>query len=468
MKNPIFFLASFIILAFSCQNEKVENANPDEDQAQDSSLVYAPVSHPDWVQNASIYEVNIRQHTAEGTFAAFQEHLPRIKKLGIKILWIMPIQPIGLEKRKGGLGSYYSIQDYKAVNPEFGTMDDFKTLVNTAHEMGFKVILDWVANHSAWDNVWMDEFPEWYTTDDSGNVVSPVADWSDVADLNYDSKEMRAAMTDALEFWIKETDIDGYRCDVGMMVPMDFWNNTRETLDKIKPVFMLAEAEGKEFHKSAFDMTYGWEFHHLMNQVAQGKDEVSVFDEYQAKMDSSYSKDDLRMFFTTNHDENSWNGTIAERMGDNHLNFFALACTFPNGMPLIYSGQEARLNKRLAFFEKDTIDWSDTTLYPFYREMIELKSSHPALVNGKNQGSFNKVSTIKQEGVYAYRRKAQGGEEELLVILNFGDSDFELKNEDFEGSWDIVMKSQSMIMNSNGKFIVQAHDFLIFNHSQNN
>ena len=205
-------------------------------------------------------------------------------------------------------------------------------------------------------------------------------------------------------------------------------------------------------------------------EAVKGADVVMLLapDEYQAKMDSSYSKDDLRMFFTTNHDENSWNGTIAERMGDNHLNFFALACTFPNGMPLIYSGQEARLNKRLAFFEKDTIDWSDTTLYPFYREMIELKSSHPALVNGKNQGSFNKVSTIKQEGVYAYRRKAQGGEEELLVILNFGDSDFELKNEDFEGSWDIVMKSQSMIMNSNGKFIVQAHDFLIFNHSQNN
>lgn len=466
MKSPINLFLSLLILTFSCQNEVSMDTLTVENQAADTAL-YSPVKHPEWTKNASVYEVNIRQHTAEGTFSAFEDHLPRLKNLGVKILWIMPIQPIGQLKRKGGLGSYYSIRDYKAVNPEFGTMDDFKSMVNKAHEMGFKVILDWVANHSAWDNVWMDEFPEWYTTDDSGNVVSPVADWSDVADLNYESKEMRAAMTDALEFWVKETDIDGYRCDVGMMVPMDFWNASRANLDKIKPVFMLAEAEGGNFHHHAFDMTYGWEFHHLMNQVAKGIDEVTVFDEYQAKMDTSYSQDDYRMFFTTNHDENSWNGTVKERMGKNHLNFFVLAATFPNGMPLIYSGQEASLNKRLAFFEKDTIDWSDTTLYPFYREMIELKSTHPALVNGKGQGSFNKVASIKQEGVYAYRRKAQGNDDEILVILNFGDDEFELKNEDFKGAWDVVMKSQSLRMNMQGKFIVKAHDFLIFNNAPN-
>ena len=250
---------------------------------------------------------------------------------------------------------------------------------------------------------------------------------------------MRAAMLEAMEFWVKETDIDGYRCDVGMMVPMDFWNDSREKLDKIKPVFMLAEAEGEDFHKHAFDMTYGWEFHHLMNQVAKGIDRVDVFDSYQEKMDSTYSKDDY-----------------------NHLNFFVLACTFPNGMPLIYSGQEAGLNKRLAFFEKDKISWSDTSLYPFYREMIELKTNHPALVNGKNQGSFERVESIKQEGVYAYRRKAQNSDEEILVVLNFGDEDLVLKNEDMLGNWDIVMKSKSLRMNMKGKFIVKAHDFLLF------
>tara|TARA_R110002096_G_scaffold386418_3_gene580497 strand:- start:50827 stop:52221 length:1395 start_codon:yes stop_codon:yes gene_type:complete len=463
MKKSILLFASFLLIALSCKNEETEAISTNEEgKAQEASHVYSPVKHPEWSSNSSIYEVNIRQFTEEGTFTAFSKHLPRLQKLGVEILWIMPIQPIGEEKRKGGLGSYYSIKDYKAVNPEFGSIEEFKNLVKQAHEMGFKIILDWVANHSAWDNVWMNENPEWYSTDSMGNIVAPVADWSDVADLNYESKEMRAAMLEAMEFWVKETDIDGYRCDVGMMVPMDFWNDSREKLDKIKPVFMLAEAEGEDFHKHAFDMTYGWEFHHLMNQVAKGIDRVDVFDSYQEKMDSTYSKDDYRMFFTTNHDENSWNGTVKERMGDNHLNFFVLACTFPNGMPLIYSGQEAGLNKRLAFFEKDKISWSDTSLYPFYREMIELKTNHPALVNGKNQGSFERVESIKQEGVYAYRRKAQNSDEEILVVLNFGDEDLVLKNEDMLGNWDIVMKSKSLRMNMKGKFIVKAHDFLLF------
>ena len=317
--------------------------------------------HPEWTEQSSIYEVNIRQHTPEGTINAFAEKLPEIKDLGVEILWIMPIQPIGIKNRKGPLGSYYSISDYTAVNPEFGNMDDFKNLVNKAHDMGFKVILDWVANHSSFDNVWIEDHRDWYTQVD-GEIISPNDDWTDVADLNYDNPAMRQAMLDAMKFWVEEADIDGYRCDVAFEVPMEFWNNTRAALDSIKPVFMLAEAEGPEFHAEAFDMTYGWEFHHIINKIAAGEMELSALDEYQAKMDTTYTRNDFRMFFTTNHDENSWNGTIRERMGENGKNFFVLCTTFPNGMPLLYSGQEYGLDKRLRFFDKDTIEATDSSL----------------------------------------------------------------------------------------------------------
>ncbi len=398
MKKLFTLLA--LATVFACQN-KPETVVVEEETPKDTIDMGM---HPDWTMHASIYEVNIRQHTPQGTINAFREKLPELKELGVNILWIMPIQPIGIEKRKGGLGSYYSISDYTAVNPEFGTMGDFKHMVQAAHDLGFKVILDWVANHSAWDNVWMKDHPEWYTTK-NGEIVSPVDDWSDVADLNYDNPDMRRAMKEAMKFWVKETDIDGYRCDVGMMVPMDFWESTRVALDSIKPVFMLAEAEGPEFHQKAFDMTYGWEFHHIMNEIAKGEMDASHISAYLAKMDSTYPDGALRMYFTTNHDENSWNGTIFERMPDDYKALYVLGATLPNGIPLVYSGQEYGLNKRLAFFEKDTISASDSTLFDFYQKVIALKMKHPALRNGKYEGDFepmrNGFDCYKALWVYA-------------------------------------------------------------------
>ena len=460
--RTLLSLFSLLLILSSCQNPGAK------DNATDDTVVeLKPVSHPEWSKNASIYEVNIRQHSAEGTFASFEKDLPRLQRLGVKILWIMPIQPIGELKRKGGLGSYYSIQDYKATNPEFGSMDDFKSLVNKAHEMDFKVILDWVANHTAWDNIWMEDHPDWYTRNDSGKVIPPVEDWSDVADLNYDNKDMRAAMLEAMRFWIKEANVDGYRCDVGMMVPMDFWNTVRMSLDSLKPVFMLAEAEGPEFHQHAFDMTYGWEFHHLMNEVAKGNETVEAFDNYQAKMDTTYSNDAYRMFFTTNHDENSWNGTVYERMADNHLNFFVLATTFPNGMPLIYSGQEARLNKRLAFFEKDTIEWSDTTLYSFYEKMIHLKSTHPALMNGKDQGSFERLPN-ENLNAYGYIREAKNGEK-LMVLLNFGKEKVEWSLADLiKNNWTDVVSDTTISLDSSKAIELSPNSFLVLTSGENN
>lgn len=409
---------SLAILASACQNTPAPtdatgdldstNQNQEPKEAMAKNLV-------DWSEKASIYEVNIRQFTPEGTFNAFTAHLDRLQDLGVKILWIMPIQPIGKEKRKGSLGSYYSIADYAAPNPEFGTLEDFKNLVAEAHQRDMKVILDWVANHTAWDHPWIYEHPEWYSKNAAGEIIAPVEDWSDVADLNYDNAEMRKAMEEDMLFWVREADIDGFRCDMAMMVPMDFWNNARKRLDSIKPMFMLAEAEGPEFHYEAFDMTYGWELHHIMNDIAKGHKNLSAIDEYLEKQKNTYQPGDLRMFFITNHDENSWNGTVAERMGANGLNFHVLAATLPQSMPLIYSGQEAGLNKALAFFEKDQIDWSDTTRYHFYRKINALKMQHPALVNNAEQGDFQRLEQGR-EHLYAFKRQA--GEAELWVYVN--------------------------------------------------
>jgi glycosidase len=276
-----------------------------------------PVPVSEWAKNAVIYEVNVRQYTSEGTFNAFAENLPRLKELGVDILWMMPISPISEKNRKGSLGSYYAVKDYKGVNPEFGTLDDFKNLVAKAHELGFKVILDWVANHTGWDNNWITEHPEWYTKDSIGAIIPPNPDWSDIADLNFDSQSMRRAMIDAMDYWVKTTDIDGFRCDVAWGVPQDFWEAARASLDSIKPVFMLAEDEDHPaFLEKAFNSDYAWKLHHIMNDVAQGKKTANDLKTYFSELGNKYAPGSYPMQFITNHDANSWSGSEYERMGD--------------------------------------------------------------------------------------------------------------------------------------------------------
>jgi len=309
MKNLMIILMLLVGFVLVSCNTATEKTTKTEDTL---ALEYKKVV-PEWSRNSVIYEVNIRHYTPEGTFKAFEAHIPRLKELGVDILWIMPIHPVGLKNRKlteKSLGSPYSVQDYLKVNPDYGTMDDFKSLVKLAHDNGMKVIIDWVANHTSWDNVWVTSNPEFYTRNEKGEMTVPAGtDWEDTADLNYDNDSLRSAMTEALRFWIKEADIDGYRCDVAGMVPVDFWDNVRAELDKIKPVFMLAEAEEAPLHKNAFDMAYGWNFHHVMNAVAQGKKDVSEIDNYFASIDTVFTKETYLMNFITNHDENAWNGT---------------------------------------------------------------------------------------------------------------------------------------------------------------
>ena len=376
MKKILFYI-SVIILVTAC------NVSHEEHKAGETPVLQGPyLAAPEWTQSANIYEVNIRQYTPEGTFRAFMKHLPRLKKMGVDILWIMPIHPIGEKNRKGGMGSPYASKNYKEVNPDFGTKADFKQLVEQAHALGFKVILDWVANHSAFDNIWAKEHPDWYTQDKDGNIIHPKdTDWTDVADLNYDNPDMRAAMIGAMQYWLREFDIDGYRCDVAGFVPDDFWKEAITELQKTKNIFMLAEWDEPKMHDDYFHMTYGWGFHHIMNKVAKSKMPISAIDAFIKKDNKKYKHEDYRMNFTTNHDENSWNGTVYERMGKLADAMTVLAFTI-QGMPLIYSGQEAGLNKRLSFFEKDSIDWSDISKEMFFKKLLQLKHENKALWNG--------------------------------------------------------------------------------------
>jgi len=338
-------------------------------------------THYPWSHDAVIYEVNIRQYTQEGTFRAFMPHLDRIHEMGVNILWLMPIHPIGLVNRKGSLGSYYSVQDFTGVNPEFGSLDDLKVLVQKAHQLGMKVIIDWVANHSSWDNHWASSHPEYYKKTDQGEFLSPF-DWTDAIALNYENPDLRLAMISAMKFWLKEANIDGFRCDVAGLVPVSFWNEARDALQQVKPLFMLAEdEENPELLKYAFDMNYTWKLHKQMIRIAKGEEGADRLKDALAWGNSLYPHAVYRMNFITNHDENSWNGSEYERFGNGVEAFAVLTFLIP-GMPLIYSGQEAGLNKRLSFFDKDHIVWETVVHHQFYKELIAMKKELTPLHNG--------------------------------------------------------------------------------------
>lgn len=382
----------------------------------------ADVIHPAWSKNATIYEVNVRQYSPDSSFAAITKDLPRLKTMGVDILWLMPIHPIGVDHRKGLLGSYYAVADYKAVNPEFGTMDDFKALVARAHGLGMKVILDWVPNHTAWDNPWVKDHPDWYLKDDSGKIF-PVtfgtgADkqmWEDVVGLDYKNPALRAAMIDAMAFWIKTADIDGFRQDVASNVPTGFWNDARTQLDKIKPIFLLAEADKPELHQDAFDMTYDWDFYHLMVKAAKTAD-ADALRAFFAHPPKTFPAGSYRMTFTSDHDENSWAGSDPELYGKAFKPFAVLAATVP-GMALVYSGQEAVLDKRLKFFEKDPIAWKTYELTDFYRGLLTLKHDNPALWNGAAGGTMDVLETNNPH-VFAFKRVKDGHSVTVTVNLS--------------------------------------------------
>ena len=367
--------------------------------------------------NSVVYEMNVRQYTPEGTFEAAAEQLPRLKELGIDILWLMPIHPIGTKERKGTLGSYYAISDYCDVNPEFGTMADFEKFLGKAHRFGFRVILDCVANHTSPDAKWINECPaDWYVRDSLGNTVVNY-DWTDIAELNYDNRDVWTAMQAAMRFWM-EKGVDGFRCDMACEVPFEFWAETISMLRSEWPdMYMLAEGEDPSLHTVAgFDASYAWELHHLLNDIAQGRKNIPELLEYIEKDAAAVPSDALRLMFTSNHDENSWAGTEFERMGDAAGAMAVLTFTLPSGQPLIYTGQEMGWNKRFEFFEKDPIPaWEENSYTDFYKELVNLRHVHPALAAGRDGGSFEVISV--QDSTLVFDRAVPGDTVRVKVQL---------------------------------------------------
>lgn len=390
------------------------------------------VNHPDWSRQAVIYEVNLRQATPEGTLEAFLPQIQRLKDLGVDILWFMPIHPISEDGRKGSLGSYYAVRDYKGVNPEFGNIDDFRKVVKAAHDAGMKVIIDWVPNHSGRDNAWVKNHPDWYQRNENGEMFGPY-DWTDVYRFDYSKPEMRAAMTDAMAYWLREADIDGFRCDVAFEVPTDFWNENRPQLEAVKKdIFMLAEAPNPELVEHAFDMDYNWPMKDLFSEIAATSGQYS-FKDAEGKMKefpekhasdiyvrlneeaTKYPGDSYMMNMVTNHDLNSWEGTEFERLGNLQEAFAVLSYTLP-GMPLIYTGQEVGLNRAFAFFEKDEApDWTaNPEVTAFYRKLNQLKHDRKELAAGSKEGAKVERIPTASDDVIAFRRG------NVITIANLG------------------------------------------------
>ncbi len=377
---------------------------------------YVTLTHPAWSKAAILYQINTRQFTPEGTFAAAQKQLPRLKALGVDIIWLMPINPIGVEHRKGSLGSPYSVRDYRAVNPEFGTLADLQAFVAAAHKLGLHVILDWVANHSAWDNPLHAQHPNWYEHDWKGaNRPTPWWDWEDVIDLDYNQPGLRQYMTESMEYWLRAADIDGFRCDVAGYVPLDFWETARAHLDAIKPVWMLAEFDQRDVHARAFDASYAWKWNNAMADIGHGKADVTALFGYYSENQSAWPAAAQRMVYTENHDQNAWEGTEFERFGANLPNAIALSF-IGDGIPLIHNGQEAGNQRRLKFFERDPIIWADHPNAALFRQLITFRKAHPALANAPWGAAMVPVVNSAPKQVLSFVREKAG--DKILAVFN--------------------------------------------------
>ena len=413
----------------------------------------------EWANSANIYEVNTRQYTPEGTFNAFAKHLPRLQDMGVEILWFMPITPISLEGRQGALGSYYAVADYTAINPEYGTLEDFTNLVHDAHERGMKVIVDWVANHTGLDNVWSKQYPDWYKRDAEGNFMEANG-WVDVIDLNYENQDMRNAMIAAMKYWISEAHIDGFRCDMAHLVPLDFWIEARKACDELRAMYWLAETDTEEYLQ-VFDASYAWEWMinsaALVQQRMNTEKMMSVLSKY-VNQCSDHSQ---KLMFTTNHDENSWNGTEYEKYGAAAKAFAAFTNVW-RGIPLIYSGQELPNYKRLKFFDKDQIDWTENkpALHDFYKTLLSLRKRCNVFHCGAD---FIELETSQKDKVEAFICKY--GDDKALMIFNFSDSDrvqFSISHEEMEGSFQNVFSGMSFRFTKDVNFEMEPWQYIIY------
>ena len=463
MKLKSILLLSLLIL--SCQNQSEIARKPQVKPIEDTPFL--PINE-EIISKAVLYEANIRQYSVEGSFNAFAEDLPKLKKMGVKIIWLMPINPISTTKSKGPLGSYYAVSNYTKVNPEFGTLKDFKSLINKAHQLGMYVILDWVPGHTGWDHVWIKENSDYYLKNRKGEIIDPIDfrtgksfGWTDVADLNYKNMQMREALRKAMVYWVEETNIDGYRIDQAYAVPQEFYNKTFAILKQIKPLFLLAETDiyhpgGLDLVKK-FDASYDWPGHHLSKKVAQGQKNALNYSRHIERTIKRYGPENIVVNFVSNHDENSWNGTIEESYGKAAYAFMALNYTIP-GMPLVYSGQEYDLNKRLHFFEKDSFPKVSGKTMEFLQQLGALKNNHKALTSGLSGGSFKRLLNSKNDQILAFERERDG--DTIVFIANLS-KDYAQFTLPYEGNFKRFQDFKNKRLSSSYQYDMKPWEFWI-------
>ena len=417
LSTYLFFVAASLM---ACNNHP--NPNTESTGSVTGKVLSEYPELPDWARSAVLYELNIRQFSEEGNFQGVVAQLERLKNLGVDVIWLMPIHPIGQDRRKGSLGSPYSVMDYYAVNPDFGTKEDLRALIQEAHRLGLKVILDWVPNHTSWDAVWKQNHPEYYTkingdfTNPLNEHGEPIEDWSDICDLDYQQAPTRLAMIEAMRYWVNEFDIDGYRVDMAGLVPEEFWRQARPALDTLKPLFFLSEWQDEPAHfNSFFHVNYGWKWKDVTKDIWSGKQDAISLDTLHQFLGSFYPAHYAQLYFTQNHDENSWSGTEVELYGASADVMNVLAFTW-QGMPMLYCGQEDGLNKRIKFFDKDPIRWKKYARTPFFQKLINLRHQNQALWTGKHGGPLEKFSSSDDKNIYAFGREKEG--DRVIVIAN--------------------------------------------------
>ncbi len=416
-----------------------------------------------WKHSTNIYEVNIRQYTVEGTFAAFQKHLPRLKEMGVETIWLMPITPIAQKNKKGSLGSPYACSDYTSINSEFGNLKDFNNLVDEIHQLGLKIIIDWVANHTGWDHVWTKTHPEYYKIDPKTKDFQIASGMDDIIELDFNNPELRNAMISAMQFWVKECDIDGFRCDLAAWVQLDFWQEARPKIEEIKPLFFIGEfdeLENPEYGK-VFDASYSWEWMHKTEEYFKKNLPLQFLKDLLVKY-SKIGDQSMRAWFTSNHDENSWNGTEYEKYGEIALPLAVFSATW-NGIPLLYSGQELPLNKRLEFFEKDEIEWNnDFKLAVFYKKLLHLKANNLALRGGDAEVQTYFVDTSANDKILAFRRK--NGEDEVLILLNFSKEAVQFTIDDYgiDGNFTELFTNENVDFSNFKDFELEVSGYRVF------
>lgn len=418
----------------------------------------------DWIFNTDVYEVNLRQYSQEGSFKAFQKELPRLKDMGVSTLWFMPITPISQKHKKGSMGSQYACSDYTSINPEFGSQEDFISLVTLAHEMDFKVIIDWVANHTGWDHVWTLTHPEYFKKDMATGDFKIASGMDDIIELDYDNPAMRKAMINAMNYWITTADIDGFRCDLASWVRLDFWMEARTELEKVKTLFWLAETDPLENpdYYNAFDACYTWTWMHKTEEFYKNQQDKSILDALLLQYYNAGTKSDMKLWFTSNHDENSWNGTEYEKYGDAAKAFAVHSFTW-EGIPLIYGGQELPNRKRLQFFEKDVIEWGDQyELHDFYKTLLNLRKTNPALRTGDETAVTLVLQTNAPGNVLAFLRKNDN--QEVLVLLNFSNQQLNcfVADEFLNGPFQDVFAKSKHDFSSDKSIVLTSWGYLVF------